>query len=280
MPELPEVETMRRGIAAVANCVLDRVRFPSRDDVKPLAVSPARSSFARRVEGVRVLAVERAGKRVVLRLAEDERIVFEPRMTGLVLLDEEPPSAKHVRATFELSGGVPRRLTVWDRRGLGTLRLYTAAEFCEALGPHALGPDALELTPDQLQERLGGSRRPIKVALLDQRALAGVGNIYAVEALNASRIDPRRLCADLSRREWRALTRALVEILREAVRYEGSTLGDGTYRTALNVDGGYQNHHRVYAREGKRCPRRGCRGEVERVVLGQRATFFCPRCQA
>ncbi|MBL4848260.1 MAG: formamidopyrimidine-DNA glycosylase [Planctomycetes bacterium] len=280
MPELPEVETMRRGIAAVAGCVLVRVHFPSRSDVKPLPVSPARRTFARRVEGLAVVAVERAGKRVVLRLPRDERIVFEPRMTGLVLLDEEAPTQKHVRATFELEGGTPRRLTIWDRRGLGTLRLYTAAEFAEALGPHALGPDALELTPDQLQERLGASRRAVKVALLDQRALAGVGNIYAVEALNASRIDPRRSCAGLTRREWRALTRALLEILTEAVRYEGSTLGDGTYRTALNVDGGYQNHHRVYAREGLKCPRKKCSGRIERVVLGQRATFFCPSCQA
>lgn len=268
---------MRRGIAPISGCVIARLRFPKRGELQPLPVTPTRAQFARRVAGVRVEAVERAGKRVVLRLPEDERVVFEPRMTGLVVLDEEPPTQKHVRAVFEFAEG--RRVTIWDRRGLGTLRLYTAAEFQEALGPHALGPDALELEPDELQERLGSSRRAVKPALLDQRAVAGIGNIYAAEALWTSKVDPRRPCSELTRREWRALTRAVVAILEEAVEYEGSTLGDGTYRTALNAEGGYQNHHKVYAREGEACPRKRCRGRVERIVLGQRATFFCPRCQ-
>lgn len=268
---------MRRGIAPVAGCVIERVRFPRRGGLQPLPVSPSRAEFARRVAGAEVRAVERAGKRVVLRLPEDERVVFEPRMTGLVVLDEEAPTPKHVRAVFEFAGG--RRVTIWDRRGLGTLRLYTAAEFLEALGPHALGPDALELGQDELQERLGASRRAIKPALLDQRAVAGIGNIYAAEALHTAKIDPRRACSELSRREWRALTRAVIAILEEAVEYEGSTLGDGTYRTALNAEGGYQNHHRVYARTGEACPRKRCRGLVERIVLGQRATFFCADCQ-
>lgn len=268
---------MRRGIAPVTGCVIQRVRFPRRGQLQPLPVSPSRAEFARRVEGVMVQAVERAGKRVVLRLPEDERVVFEPRMTGLVVLDEAAPTEKHVRAVFEFAEG--RRVTIWDRRGLGTLRLYTGDEFQEALGPHALGPDALELGPDELQERLGASRRAIKPALLDQRAVAGIGNIYAAEALHVSKVDPRRACSELSRREWRALTRAVIAILAEAVEYEGSTLGDGTYRTALNVEGGYQNHHKVYAREGEACPRKRCRGRVERIVLGQRATFFCSTCQ-
>lgn len=278
MPELPEVETMRRGIAPVTGGVIERIRFPRRGSLQPLPVSPPRPAFARRVAGAKVVAVERAGKRVVLRLPADERIVFEPRMTGLVLLNEAAPTPKHVRATLEFRSG--HSVTIWDRRGLGTLRLYTAEEFQEALGPHALGPDALELTPDELQERLGKSRRAIKAALLDQRAVAGIGNIYAAEALHLAKIDPRRACAELSRREWRALTRAAISILAEAVEYEGSTLGDGTYRTALNAEGGYQNHHRVYARTGSECPRQRCRGLIERIVLGQRATFFCPSCQA
>jgi formamidopyrimidine-DNA glycosylase len=268
---------MRRGIAPVTGCVIERVRFPRRGDLKPSPVSPSRAEFARRVAGAEVRAVERAGKRVVLRLPSDARVVFEPRMTGLVVLDEEAPTPKHVRAVFEFKEG--RRVTIWDRRGLGTLSLYSAEEFQAALGPHALGPDALELEIDELQERLGESRRAIKPALLDQRAVAGIGNIYAAEALHVSKVDPRRACNELSRREWRALTRAVIAILAEAVEYEGSTLGDGTYRTALNAEGGYQNHHRVYARTGESCPRRRCRGRIERIVLGQRATFFCPLCQ-
>lgn len=285
MPELPEVETMRRGIAPVEGSRIERFRFSTSAEVKPLTVSPTPRSFAARVRGAEITAVERAGKRVVLVLpgqpeaSGPARIVFEPRMTGLVLLDEAPPTEKHVRARVHLSGGAPRELIFWDRRGLGTLRLYTAAEFEAALGPDHLGPDALTVDGEVLRERLGATRRPVKVALLDQRALAGVGNIYAAEALHLAKVHPTRPCAGLSPAEWRALAKALVQILSDAVRYEGSTLGDGTYRNALNKEGGYQNHHRVYAREGTTCPRRGCGGQVERIVLGQRATFFCPACQ-
>ena len=109
--------------------------------------------------------------------------------------------------------------------------------------------------------------------------MAGIGNIYAAEALFVAKVDPRRECSDLSRAEWQRLRQALLDVLEEAIRYEGSTLGDGTYRNALNQDGSYQSCHRVYARTGERCGRKRCRGVVERVVLGQRATFFCPECQ-
>lgn len=279
MPELPEVETMRRGVAPVTGSRIAAFRFSTSEEVRPLTVSPAPRSFSARVRGAEITSVERAGKRVVLVLPEGARIVFEPRMTGLVLLDEAPPSEKHVRARVALEGGQPRELIFWDRRGLGTLRLYTAAEFEEALGPAHLGPDALSIEAAVLRERLGSSRRPVKVALLDQRALAGVGNIYAAEALHRAQVHPTRPCDSLSSAEWRALAKALVKILSDAVRYEGSTLGDGTYRNALNKAGSYQNHHRVYAREGVPCPRRGCGAPVERIVLGQRATFFCPGCQ-
>jgi len=136
----------------------------------------------------------------------------------------------------------------------------------------------LALTPGELEERLASSRRAVKVALLDQKVLAGVGNIYAAECLFVAGVHPERPCNTLESGEWAALQGALVEILEEAIRYEGSTLGDGTYLNALSKEGGYQNAHRVYAREGLACPR--CPGEVARIVLAQRATFFCPRCQS
>lgn len=277
MPELPEVETMRRGVLAVEGCRIERVRLPRRADVKPLTLEPAARSFQRRAKGRTIERVGRAGKRLVFELDGGERVVFEPRMTGLALLTD-PPTTKHLRARFELSGGEVDELLLWDRRGLGTLRLLDPAAYAEAVSAK-LGPDALELGPADLPERLGRSRRAVKVALLDQAVVAGIGNIYAAEALFAAKVDPRRECCELSRAEWRRLRRALIDVLEEAIRYEGSTLGDGTYRNALNQDGSYQNCHQVYARAGERCRRRRCRGEVERVVLGQRATFFCPVCQ-
>jgi formamidopyrimidine-DNA glycosylase len=242
-------------------------------------VSPSRRTFRRRLEGATIAEVGRVGKRVVLTLDSDLRLVFEPRMTGLVLL-ADPPTQEHVRLTLDLEERAPGgTLIFWDRRGLGTLSLLTPAEFEARLGPAKLGPDALELTPELLAERLAPSRRKIKVALLDQKAVAGIGNIYASEALHAARVHPERPCTTLKTREWRALQGEIDRILTTAIQYEGSTLSDGTYRNALNAEGGYQNHFRVYDREGERCLR--CRKKVfiQRIVLAQRATFFCQACQ-
>lgn len=281
MPELPEVETMRRGILSVEGSTIVALRLPRRKDVKPLTVEPSPRRFARHVAGRRIEAVERLGKRLILRLEEDRgvclRIVFEPRMTGLALLTD-PPSTKHLRARFELAGGPAKELLLWDRRGLGTLRLMEPEDFEERVVAR-LGPDALALTPQDLPERLGERARPIKVALLDQAVVAGVGNIYAAEALFRAKVNPQRACRDLRASEWKLLRKALIEILETAIRYEGSTLGDGTYRNALNEDGSYQNQFRVYAREGETCSRRGCKGQIERIVQAQRATFFCATCQ-
>jgi formamidopyrimidine-DNA glycosylase len=166
----------------------------------------------------------------------------------------------------------------WDRRGLGLVRLVTPAQLDELYGPAKVGPDALALTGRLLQERLGNSKRAIKVALLDQRAVAGIGNLYASEILHLAHIHPQRRCDRLRPSAWAALHAAMVEVLEAAILHEGSTLADGTYRNALAEAGAYQNQHRVYARAGKLCPTCG-RQTIERMVQAQRSTFFCRRCQ-
>jgi formamidopyrimidine-DNA glycosylase len=277
MPELPEVETMRRGIRSVVGSrVTDVARV--RCKLKPILVRPGIRAFRKRVEGQAIVDVGRIGKRVLLHLERGDIVVFEPRMTGLVLL-ADPPDVEHLRFSVELSGGDATQLWYWDRRGLGSVHLFSPVELQQALGPAKLGPDALEVTAADLRRRLRASRRAVKVALLDQRVLAGVGNLYASELLNVARIHPQRPCHRLTRREWERVASALHEVLEEAIRYEGSTLSDGTYRNALNAPGSYQNHHRVYGREGKAC--RSCgRRPVRRIVQAQRATFFCPNCQS
>ncbi|MCA9237305.1 MAG: bifunctional DNA-formamidopyrimidine glycosylase/DNA-(apurinic or apyrimidinic site) lyase [Planctomycetales bacterium] len=276
MPELPEVETMRRGVAPAVGATIERfekVRCPR----KPIEISPPPPAFRRRVEGCRVTAAERAGKRVVLRLDSGDAIVFEPRMTGLLLLSD-PPDPLYSRVRFTLSGrGRASQLVYWDRRGLGNVRLVTPAEFSDRYGPAALGPDALTMTSDEYRTRLGASRRAIKVALLDQEAVAGIGNLYAAEILHVAGIHPERECFRLTRAQWTALADAATAVLAEAIRYEGSTLSDGTYRNALNKAGGYQNEHRVYDKAGEPCPR--CGRVIERIVQAQRSTFFCRGCQ-
>ena len=279
MPELPEVETMRRGIAGVVGCrIVTAQRLPC--PRKPIAIEPSFAALRRRVAGRRIERTDRAGKRVVLWLNSGNALVFEPRMTGLVLV-ADPPDPLYSRLRIVLRGrrGGPRELVYWDRRGLGSVRLVTAQQFKERYGLDVLGPDALAMTAELYRERLGRSARAIKVALLDQRAVAGIGNLYASEILHLAGVHPGRACRRVTRDQWRRIASAALEVLEQAIRYEGSTLSDGTYRNALNREGGYQNAHRVYDKAGQRCLRHGCRGEIQRIVQGQRSTFFCPRCQ-
>jgi formamidopyrimidine-DNA glycosylase len=276
MPELPEVETMRRGVAPIVGSRItgvERVRCRRR----PITIEPSIRSFKGRAIGTTISGVGRIGKRVVVELDRRSAIVFEPRMTGLVLL-AEPPTREHLRFRIALEGGPATELLYWDRRGLGSIRLSSLEELSARYNDAAIGPDALSISADQLAQRLGQSRRAIKVALLDQRAVAGIGNLYAAEILHRAGIHPAMTCDRLRGEQWSLIHAAVVKILETAIRYEGSTLADGTYRNALNESGGYQNHHRVYDRAGELCP--VCRtGRIERIVQAQRATFFCPRCQ-
>lgn len=275
MPELPEVETMRRGVLpAVGGRIVTIEKFRCRH--RPIGITPTIRSIRRRAVGRTVAAVERIGKRVVLRLDDGQALVFEPRMTGLILLDDAPDRG-HLRLRVTLAGARADRLLFWDRRGLGRVMLLTAGQMAERFAPHRIGPDALAVTAAQLAARLAASRRAIKVALLDQRAVAGIGNLYASEILHRARIHPAAPCSDLTGDQWRALQRAIRTVLRAAIRYEGSTLSDGTYRNALNAAGGYQNQHRVYDRARLPCP--DCGTRIQRIVQGQRSTFFCPGCQ-
>ncbi|MGI9429444.1 MAG: bifunctional DNA-formamidopyrimidine glycosylase/DNA-(apurinic or apyrimidinic site) lyase [Bythopirellula sp.] len=276
MPELPEVETMRRGILdALGSQVVDVAKL--RCLRKPIEIAPQQPTFRRRVRGATITDLSRAGKRVVIWLDTDDAIVIEPRMTGLVLL-VDPPTAEHLRWRLRLQGGSVADIFYWDRRGLGNVRLFSRDEYENRFCLEKLGPDALQITADQFRERLGQSRREIKPALLDQRAVAGIGNLYASEILHAAGIHPQRRCSAMTARQWQALASATHLVLEAAIRYEGSTLGDGTYRNALNQQGTYQNEHRVYDRADQPCARCGA-PKIKRIVQTQRSTFFCAKCQ-
>lgn len=277
---------MRRGIAHLTGKMIRSVSFP-RSHVRPITASPPPRRIAARLEGCRIAAVERYGKRVAIAVdpghapaPTDRRwLVIEPRMTGLLLVTT-PPTAAHVRMHVELfppTGPATSRLTFWDQRGLGTIRLVDAAGLARACGDSALGPDGLAITGVALHERLATSRRAIKVALLDQRAVAGIGNIYAAEILHRCGIDPRTPCRRLQRPAWDALAAETRRLLAEAVRLEGSSIGDELYRTPLSRPGRFQRRHRVYGRAGLPCLR--CGAAIARIVQAQRSTFFCPDCQ-
>jgi formamidopyrimidine-DNA glycosylase len=275
VPELPEVETMRRGILPIVGSQIVSVEKPQCLR-RPILIQPRIDALDRRARGRTIHAVGRRGKRVLVELDDGQMIVIEPRMTGLVLLTD-PPTAEHLRLRVRLTGGSVDELLFWDRRGLGTVRLYQPDEFGTEVDDR-LGVDALVVTPELLKQRLGQSRREIKVALLDQTVVAGIGNLYASEILFLAGVDPRTRCDQLSHPQWQRIRQATQIVLEKAIRYEGSTLSDGTYRNALNGEGSYQSFHRVYDRAGTVCPRCG-RGQIQRIVQAQRSTFFCTKCQ-
>jgi formamidopyrimidine-DNA glycosylase len=275
MPELPEVETMCRGIAPiVGGRIADVVRPKSR--LRSIIIEPRLDALRRRIAGRQIERISRVGKRVVVHLEGDDRLVIEPRMTGLVLL-ADPPENLHVRLLFPLVDSRVSQFLFWDQRGLGVVRLLDPPRFEQLYGPQQLGPDALEISAELLRDRLARSRRPIKVALMDQQVLAGIGNLYASEILFHAQVHPQKPCHLLRAAEWSRIHAAMRRVLIEAIRCEGSTLADGTYRLGLMQAGGYQLHHRVYQRADEPCTT--CGRGVVRIVQAQRSTFFCPGCQ-
>ncbi len=206
MPELPEVETMRRGVMPVIGSTIAAVSTPPCDR-RPILMTPTVDQIDRALKGKQIAAVDRRGKRVLLRSSDGQLLILEPRMTGLVLL-AEPPSREHLRLRLELTGGPHRDLWFWDRRGLGTVRLLDADQAAAWLNEARLGKDALEITAAELRQQLGNSKRPIKVALLDQKYVAGIGNLYAAEILHVARISPLLSCDGLSSRQWTKLQAA------------------------------------------------------------------------
>lgn len=277
MPELPEVETMRRGVRKITGATIERaIRTPCKK--KPLVITPRIDSLNRKTMGRKIRSVDRLGKRVVLRLDTDDRIIFEPRMTGIVLIGE-PPNQEHLRFELQLKHKHVERLLFWDRRGLGRITLLTADQYDAKINDGSLGPDAIEISSEELRSRGKPSKREIKVALLDQKLVAGVGNLYASEILHLAGIHPQTRCHRLTSKQWNLIHENMIRVLETAIEYEGSTLSDGTYQKAINDPGGYQNHHRVYDRAGKTCLT--CRKQkIERIVQAQRSTFYCASCQS
>jgi formamidopyrimidine-DNA glycosylase len=273
MPELPEVETIARGLrAAVVGRRIVGVTFGKTDFMD----DPA--AIERNVPGRRIEAVERYGKFMVLRLSETNGhgsaagLLVHLGMTGrLRSAASERPQEKHTHVRFRLDDG--RELRYTDARRFGRMAFFPAAALAEELSP--LGADPLEVTVEDFCGRLRLRRARIKTLLLDQHVLRGVGNIYADESLWRAKIHPARLGARLSRAQAAELHRALQKILRRAIALRGSSISD--FVGADGRPGDYQRRHRAYGREGKPCARCGTR--IRRMLVAGRGSYFCPRCQ-
>lgn len=271
MPELPEVETVRRELEP-----LIRGREIEDFRVEPGASRLLRGASAaavrRRLAGRRFAAVERRGKYLGLRLDDDSYCVVHLRMTGSLRFREAGAEADpFCRAVFTLDGGAELRFT--DVRKFGTID--AVAEFAHALpelGPEPLGDG---FTAVVLWEGLRGRRAPLKSLLLDQRTAAGIGNIYADEALYLARLHPEVPAGALRPAERTALHAAIVQVLLEGVEHGGASFRD--YTDVRGEEGRQQHYVRVFRRTGQPCDE--CSAEIRRTVVGGRATHWCPRCQ-
>lgn len=267
MPELPEVETIRAQLAPrLAGRTLVRVEILDPRLTRPIDLF----EVAEELEGDRVAAVERRGKYLVLRLESGLALLVHLRMTGS--FGFEPTS--HERAVLELDDGT--RLGYRDVRRFGTWLVLEGAELDPYLS-RKNGPEPLtaRFTAEWLAARLAARRAPLKSVLLDQRVVAGLGNIYADEALWRARVNPFAPAASLELEEVRRVHRAIRRALRTGIDRQGSTLRD--YATPDGSVGGMQEEFRVYGRDGLPCPR--CRRSIAKTRIGGRGTWFCPRCQ-
>lgn len=277
VPELPEVETIARGLRAllvgrtIANA---EVLWPRSIE----GMGPA--EFVQRLRGRRITGVGRRGKWLVIHLApgqageEREGLLVHLRMSGRLLVESEPShDLLHLRVRFQLDDG--RWLSFYDTRKFGRLRL--TSDVTAALAD--LGPEPLseEFTIEQLRDLVRRKRGRIKSLLLDQRALAGLGNIYTDEALWRAGIHPLRSSASLTGVEVERLYVAIRQVLQEAVLHEGTTLSDQEYRGPDGRSGAFSTQLAVYRRAGQPCLR--CGHPIERVVVSQRGTYLCPVCQ-
>lgn len=275
MPELPEVETVRRDLS---ESILGRRVVSVRVLQPEMLVETTPGGLCEALEGAQILEIDRHGKALILRFSGDWSLIVHFRMTGKLYPapggGELPP---HTRTVFALDDG--RLLLHVDLRRLGTLELVPTHQERAARTLAGMGPDALDSPPTGRTLATLTSARAVSVKqfLLDQTAIAGIGNIYACEILCRARIDPRTPCNRLSSDDLRRLAQSIRWVIREAIHARGTTISD--YRTGTGEPGGFQHSLQVYGREGERCLRRGCRGVIRRLVQGQRSTYYCPCCQ-
>ncbi len=282
MPELPEVETVRRGLEpALVGRRIERVHLARKDLRVPF---PPR--FAKRLEGRRIESLGRRAKYLLADLDGGETLVIHLGMSGRLTLETRAPAGfHHARKNLDahdhvlivLEGG--RRLLFNDPRRFGLMTLVPTAEIetDKLFRKLGIGPLDGALDGKSLQARFAKRRTSLKAALIDQSVIAGVGNIYASEALHRAQLSPRRLASTLKPDAARRLAEAVKAVLSEAVEAGGSTLRD--YVRSDGSPGYFQHRFAVYDRAGERCPRAGCRGTIRRIVQSNRSTFFCPACQ-
>lgn len=291
MPELPEVETVRRGLEpALSGARLSRVRA-NRPDLR----FPLPDGFVQRLTGARILRLDRRAKYILAPLDCGDTLVMHLGMTGRFEIAapegavrpgefarEVKPDDKHAHVVFETEakdGGEGATVTYYDPRRFGFMDLIPTDRvdrhpWFATMGPEPLGEGFDAKT---LEKAFANRKQGPKTLLLDQKTVAGLGNIYVCEALHRAHISPFKPSGGIAKKRLTPLTTAIKDVLAEAVEVGGSTLKD--FAAADGALGYFQHRFRVYDREGEPCPTPGCKGVIAREVQAGRSTFFCPLCQ-
>lgn len=273
MPELPEVETIVKCLSAsLPGLTIEKVEVRN----PQVIAAPAPGEFCRQACGQKILHIRRRGKYLLIYLSGDLVLAVHLRMTGrLVHTGPQEPLARHTHLIFFLHDGTQLRYA--DTRRFGRLWLLTPGSLSNHPGIGSLGVEPLspQFTPAYLAGALAGRRTRLKSLLLDQRVIAGLGNIYADEALHRAGLHPLRPACTLSGEEVKALHSAVREVLREGIAARGTTVRD--YADGRGQPGTFQEKLRVYRRREQPCPR--CGKPVSRLITGGRSTYFCPGCQ-
>jgi formamidopyrimidine-DNA glycosylase len=266
MPELPEVQTVVNTLAPhVTGARVDKVTL-YRDDI----IAPAGVDLVTNLTDRFIRRIERRGKRIVFTLDDGNRFFVHLGMTGRLTIEQaDNERLKHTHMVMTLGDG--REIRFRDPRRFGGIT------WLGDIDPSGtMGPEPLEVSQDVLFAKMKRTKRFVKTALLDQKLLAGLGNIYVDEALHASGIYPKLRADRLTREQVKRLTAAIKVVLKRALQHRGSTLRD--FVDADGLEGAFQKLHRVYDRAGKPCVE--CGSAIRRIVLGGRSTHFCPKCQA
>ena len=280
MPELPEVETVRRGLAPVMEGAVISNAAVNRADLR----WPFPPQMAERLTGQRITALRRRSKYILIDLSSGETLIVHLGMSGRMLISGQmlgefhqnhPAPAKHDHVVLDMDNGA--RVTFNDARRFGAMDLTATHDaenhwLIKDIGPEPLGNTFNEHT---LKARLKNRKTPIKTALLDQKNVAGLGNIYVCEVLHRAGIDPAKLSGKLSGARVAELVPIIRQVLTEAIGAGGSSLKD--YRQTDGELGYFQHRFQVYDREGQPCIR--CATPIARIVQSGRSTFFCPACQ-
>lgn len=282
MPELPEVETVRRGLLPVLEGAVIARAEVNRPDLR----WPLPDRMAERLTGQKVAALRRRSKYLLADLASGETLLVHLGMSGRMLVSgariggfhhDHPALQKHDHVVLHMDSGA--RITFNDARRFGAMDLMPTDRAAEHMLLKRLGPEPFgnDFNEPYLAGRLKGRRTPIKAALLDQGIVAGLGNIYVAETLYRARISPLRLAGDLSQPEAHALVPIIRDVLAEAIEAGGSSLRD--FRQANGELGYFSKHFQVYDREGQPCETPGCFGTITRTVQSGQSSFWYPTCQ-